>query len=133
MDTWQAKWKPPRPVHNNPCLVLGSSEEEALKEAFSQYGSVSETFSPKGQNFTFVHFGKQIALQTNADNSSHACVRVLSETEICLENVEDKYDAEKAMNALNNTKIGGKQVKVTDGKCANREVNEWRASLLRGK
>jgi len=127
MDTWQAKWKPPRPVHNNPCLVLGSSEEEALKEAFSQYGSVSETFSPKGQNFTFVHF-------------------------------EDKYDAEKAMNALNNTKIGGKQVKVspqfrdelflsllfiilvtlhslqvTDGKCANREVNEWRASLLRGK
>ena len=60
-----------------------------------------------------MHFGKQITLQTNADNSSHACVRVLSETEICLENVEDKYDAEKAMNALDNTKIGGKQVKVS--------------------
>mmetsp|Transcript_7153 Transcript_7153/g.13172 ORF Transcript_7153/g.13172 Transcript_7153/m.13172 type:complete len:86 (+) Transcript_7153:17-274(+) len=38
---------------------------------------------------------------------------------------EDKYDAEKGLE-LNGTTIGGKQVKVTDGKCANKEVDAWR-------
>jgi len=43
---------------------------------------------------------------------------------------EDKYDAENAMNALNGSEIGGKQVKVTDGKGANKEVAAWRASCM---
>mmetsp|Transcript_5748 Transcript_5748/g.13960 ORF Transcript_5748/g.13960 Transcript_5748/m.13960 type:complete len:106 (-) Transcript_5748:205-522(-) len=99
MDTWQAKWKPPRPVHRNPCLIIGCSDEASLKESFGKFGEVKEVFAPKGQNFAFVHF-------------------------------EDKYDAENAMNALNGSEIGGKQVKVTDGKGANKEVAAWRASCM---
>ena len=200
MDTWQAKWKPPRcddsprdfakpfssrfrqgdddvgrarrgnptrrpvprpeltcettssiaafclrPVHRNPCLVLGCTDKDALREAFGKFGAVAEVFCPEGQTFGFVTF-------------------------------EDKYDAENAMNALNGTQIGGKTVevsdalprappraqeqapsaapsylfscprlesltngaapcpapaKVTDGKCANKHVSAWRSSLVK--
>merc|ERR1711897_16660 len=100
MDTWQAKWKPPRPVHRNPCLVLGCTDEEAIKEAFGEFGTIERTFAPAKAKFTFVHF-------------------------------EDKYDAEKAIEALDGTSIGGAKVKVTDGKCANREVEAWRAKLVK--
>ena len=200
MDTWQAKWKPPRcddppaisqnlssprfrqgdddvgrarrgnptrrpvprpeltcettssiaafslrPVHRNPCLVLGCTDKDALREAFGKFGAVAEVFCPEGQTFGFVTF-------------------------------EDKYDAENAMNALNGTQIGGKTVevsdalprappprartgpsaapsylfsysrlesltngaapcpapaKVTDGKCANKHVSAWRTSLVK--
>ena len=44
---------------------------------------------------------------------------------------EDKYDAEKAIEALDGTSIAGAKVKVTDGKCANREVEAWRAKLVK--
>merc|ERR1712124_238611 len=94
MDTWQAKWKPPRPVHRNPCLVLGCSDESSIREAFEKFGKIDNVFIPEGQSFAFVRY-------------------------------EDKYDAENAMNALNGTQIGGKQVKVIDGKTANKEVSAW--------
>merc|ERR1712078_171451 len=57
MDTWQSKWEPPRPVHNNPCLVVGCNDTEALKEAFEKHGTVQDVFNPEGQNFAFVRFG----------------------------------------------------------------------------
>uniref|UniRef100_A0A7S2T919 RRM domain-containing protein n=1 Tax=Chloropicon roscoffensis TaxID=1461544 RepID=A0A7S2T919_9CHLO len=56
MDTWQAKWKPPRPVHRNPCLVLGCTDKDALREAFGKFGAVAEVFCPEGQTFGFVTF-----------------------------------------------------------------------------
>merc|ERR1711959_579010 len=92
--TRQAKWKPPRPVHRNPCLVLGCADEAALRESFEKFGKIENVFIPDGQSFAFVRY-------------------------------EDKYDAENAMNALNGTQIGGKQVKVIDGKTANKEVSTW--------
>ena len=63
MDTWQAKWKPPRPVHRNPCLVLGCTDEEALKAAFSPFGAIESVFSPKGQKFSFVKFEDKYAAE----------------------------------------------------------------------
>merc|ERR1711959_754097 len=63
MDTWQAKWKPPRPVHRNPCLVLGCTDEEALKAAFSPFGTIESVFSPKGQKFSFVKFEDKYAAE----------------------------------------------------------------------
>merc|ERR1739848_505643 len=99
MDTWQAKWKPPRPVHRNPCLVFGCTDEAALKEAFGKFGALAEVFEPKGQSFAFIRF-------------------------------EDNHDAEPAMSALNGTSIGGSEVQVTDGKCANAVVSKWRATCL---
>jgi len=45
-----------RPVHRNPCLVVGCTDEGALKEAFAKFGTVETVFAPKGENFAFVHF-----------------------------------------------------------------------------
>ena len=49
--------RPPRPVHKNPCLVVGCTDEEALKEAFEKHGTVEGIHVPEGQNFAFVRFG----------------------------------------------------------------------------
>ena len=47
----------PRPVHKNPCLVVGCTDKEALKEAFEKHGTVEGIQVPEGQNFAFVRFG----------------------------------------------------------------------------
>merc|ERR1711959_336533 len=43
-------------VHKNPCLVVGCTDEEALKEAFEKHGTVEGIHVPEGQNFAFVRF-----------------------------------------------------------------------------
>merc|ERR1712124_78397 len=54
---------PPRPVHNNPCLVVGCNDTEALKEAFEKHGTVQDVFNPEGQNFAFVRFEDNYAAE----------------------------------------------------------------------
>ena len=40
----------------NPCLVLGCTDKDALREAFGKFGAVAEVFCPEGQTFGFVTF-----------------------------------------------------------------------------
>merc|ERR1712196_353850 len=63
MDTWQSKWEPPRSVHKNPCLVVGCTDKEALKEAFEKHGTVEGIQVPEGQNFAFVRFEDKYAAE----------------------------------------------------------------------
>ena len=50
-------------MHRNPCLVLGCTDEEALKAAFSPFGAIESVFSPKGQKFSFVKFEDKYAAE----------------------------------------------------------------------
>ena len=43
-------------MHRNPCLVLGCTDKDALREAFGKFGAVAEVFCPEGQTFGFVTF-----------------------------------------------------------------------------
>ena len=45
----------------------------------------------------------------------------------------DKYDAEKATLSLDGQQLGGRQVRVRDGKKVFKEVSEWRSKLLQGQ
>jgi len=105
MTTWQATWKPPRPVHHNPAVVLdlGSDVgEETLKKAFSKYGKVESVLRPENETFAFIYY-------------------------------QDKYDAEKATSSLDGEQLGGRNVRVRDGKKIFKEVSDWRSRLLQEK
>lgn len=105
MTTWQATWKPPRPVHHNPAVVLDLEkdvDEDGIKQAFSKYGKVENIHRPKNETFAFIYY-------------------------------HDKYDAEKATLSLDGQQLGGRQVRVRDGKKVFKEVSDWRSKLLQGQ
>lgn len=101
MTTWQASWKPPRPIHHNPAIVLDLGKEvsnEEVHATFSKFGRIQNVVRPEEQTFAFVYY-------------------------------EDKYDAEKATGSLDGNQLGGNRIRVRDGKKIFREVVRWRDEL----